>query len=68
MNRTQIIKELDLLEAMADSMKQRAISLREQLGVVSTTPTSRKGKYAESIAKCLANRNKTINKRLAQAK
>jgi hypothetical protein len=60
----KILKELDQLEALADTVKERCYRLRETLGVVSTTPTGRKARYAASSAKVLANRNRNIqNKR-----
>lgn len=59
----KILSQLELLEAMADGLKEECYKLRESLGVVSTTPTARKGKYSASLAKVMAKREKLINKR-----
>lgn len=67
LNHDKIIKRIDLLEAMADSIKKEAISLREDLGAVSTAPTPKRQRQNEEVARVMANYNKNFNKRLDRA-
>lgn len=53
----------DLMRANADTMKERCIRLRKKLGAgLGPASNSRKGRYAASSARVVANMRKTLFK------
>lgn len=60
MDAKKIVAELDNLEAMAETMRQRCAEIRRQLGV---EKPKKPNKYADAVNKVLANHNKTLLKK-----
>ncbi|RYY49990.1 MAG: hypothetical protein EOO06_05290 [Chitinophagaceae bacterium] len=60
MNVKKILSLVELAESQASATLETCYQIRESLGVVSTTPAARKGKYAKTIANVLAKREKLI--------
>jgi hypothetical protein len=56
----KILKMIESTEAAAQHFIEEATNLKKMLGVVSTSPTTRKGKPSTVAAKVVSNRNKKI--------